>query len=654
MYDFKDTESRVRKFWDEHTIFEKSLELRRKGKRFVFWEGPPTANGLPHIGHFLTRLPKDLYGRYKTMRGFFVLRKAGWDTHGLPVEIEIEKELGFNNKKQIEEYGIAKFNRKARESVWKYTKEWEEMTRRMGFWLDLDHPYITYETGYMESVWNILKQIWDKGLLFEAHKVVPFCVRCGTPLSAHEISDHYKKVTERSVYLKFPAKGWSASGGKIPIEANTFILAWTTTPWTLPGNVALAVGPEIMYARVKKGEETFILARELVGKILGEDAQIEKEIPGSELVGLEYEPLFDVSEFKSDKSYKVYPADFVTTADGTGVVHIAPMYGEDDYKLGTQFELPKIHTVDERGNFISTLGAGLGGKAIIDHGKKNKATEDLIIENLEKKNQLLKIEDYEHDYPFCWRCDTPLLYYAKTAWFIRTSSLNKELLANNATVNWIPEHIKEGRFGGWLREGRDWTLSRERYWGTPLPIWECGQCDYKTTIGSIKELEKLSLGSKNTYYVMRHGPSTRNENSKGITNNTRLESDHYSLTDAGRVVVEQHLELLKLSGIDAIYTSPFLRTKETAEIVSKALHHKFEIDERLREKEDSLELEGKKINYGEFGSDAESQESIRTRLMSFMNDMEKQYRNKKILIVTHGTPLKYLQAIGIGLSEKEV
>src|SRR3990167_9469719 len=323
MYDFKETESRVGKFWEEHTIFEKSLELRRKGKRFVFWEGPPTANGKPHIGHFLTRLPKDLYGRYKTMRGFFVLRKAGWDTHGLPVEIEVEKELGFNNKKQVEEYGIAKFNRKARESVWKYTKEWEDMTRRMGFWLDLDHPYVTYETNYMESVWSILKTIWDKGLLYQAHKVVPLCVRCGTPLSAHEVSQGYKTVTDRSVTIKFKVKSLKFK--------DAYILAWTTTPWTLPGNIALAVGPSIKYqvVGIKDTNEKYILAEDLVPKILlNTQYEILNTMLGSELIGLEYEPLFDVPELKSERSYKVYPADFVTTTDGTGVVHTAVMYGE--------------------------------------------------------------------------------------------------------------------------------------------------------------------------------------------------------------------------------------------------------------------------------------------------------------------------------------
>ncbi|KKS12749.1 MAG: Isoleucine-tRNA ligase, partial [Candidatus Yanofskybacteria bacterium GW2011_GWA1_41_6] len=645
----------------EHAIFEKSLELRRKGKRFVFWEGPPTANGKPHIGHFLTRLPKDLYGRYKTMRGFFVLRKAGWDTHGLPVEIEIEKELGFSNKKQIEEYGIAKFNRKARQSVWKYTKEWEDMTRRMGFWLDLDHPYVTYETGYMESVWNILKTIWDKDLLYQAHKIVPLCVRCGTALSAHEVSQGYKLTTERSVYLKFKIIGphskignWKLEIGNSPV----YILAWTTTPWTLPGNVALAVGPEIDYATVELDGEKLILAKDLVEKVFGSAngySLMAKNYKGSELVGLEYEPLFDVPELKSDTSYKVYPADFVSTTDGTGVVHTAVMYGEDDYILGTKLNLPKIHTVTEQGKFIDSLGDGLGGKAIIENGKKNKAVEDLILEKLQERNQLLKIEDYEHDYPFCWRCNTPLLYYAKTSWFIRTSALNKELLANNATVNWVPEHIKDGRFGGWLREGRDWTLSRERYWGTPLPIWECGQCDHKTAIGSIKELEKLSLGSKNTYYIMRHGATTRNESSDKPIVNSQLSLDTYHLTDEGREGVERSLELLKLDGIDAIYASPFFRTKETAEIAGQVLHHKVETDERLVEKEYLLEFEGKSdTGTMQYAEGTESAESIRTRVTDFMKDMESKHRNKKILIVTHGQPMYFFQAIAHGYSGDEL
>ena len=661
MYDFKNTEEKVRKFWDEQGIFEKSLQLREKAKRFVFWEGPPTANGLPHIGHFLTRLPKDLFGRYKTMRGFFVLRKAGWDTHGLPVEIEIEKELGFNNKKQIEEYGIAKFNRKARESVWKYTHEWEEMTRRMGFWLDLKNPYVTYQTNYTESVWNILKEISDKGLLYQAHKVVPFCVRCGTPLSAHEVAQGYKKTIDRSVYVKFKVKN----------ETNTYILAWTTTPWTLPGNVALAVGSDIIYTKVKRGDETFIMARDLVAKVFGENYRVTQEMPGSELVGLAYEPLFDVPELQFERSYKVYPADFVTTTDGTGVVHTAVMYGEEDYILGTKLDLPKFHTVTLQGRFVDSLGDGLGGKAIIGMGeneegagKKSKATEDLIIQKLTDKNLLFKTEDHEHDYPFCWRCGTPLLYYAKTSWFIRTSAINKEILANNETVNWIPDHIKHGRFGQWLREGRDWTLSRERYWGTPLPIWACSQCDHKTTIGSIKELEKLSVGSKNTYYAMRHGYTTRGEGVDAVVN-TDPTKDTYHLTPEGQAGIEHSLKLLQIDGVDMIFASPFIRTQETAAIAARILHTQVKTDDRLSEFKVSTDYDGKKISgHPELRAKAatmdekighgESLNDVRTRLMEFMREIDSEYKNKKILIVSHGDPLWLLDTIAKGLEGNTV
>ena len=347
------------------------------------------------------------------------------------------------------------------------------MTTRMGYWLDLDNPYITYENEYIESVWAIIKKIWDRGLLVKAHKVVPFCTRCGTPLSSHEVAQGYKKVTERSVYLKF----------KIKDKENTYILAWTTTPWTLPGNVALAVGIDIDYVLAEKDGNNYILAKELVGKVL-ESANIVKEFKGKELIGMEYEPLFAVEELKSEASYKIYEADFVATAEGTGVVHTAVMYGEDDYVLGTKLGLPKIHTVDEQGKFKDIVPDFAG--QFVKSGK----TENLIVEKLKNEGKLFKEENYEHDYPFCWRCDSPLLYYAKESWFIKMSAVNKELLANNETINWVPDHIKEGRFGQWIKEGKDWAFSRERYWGTPLPIWECGKCNHRDVIGSIKEIEE--------------------------------------------------------------------------------------------------------------------------------------------------------------------
>lgn len=648
MLDFKEVEKKTLSFWKDHNIFAKTLDQTRKGKRFVFFEGPPTANGMPHIGHFLTRIYKDFYGRYKTMRGFFVLRKAGWDTHGLPVEIEVEKQLGFKNKKDIENFGIAQFNRKAKESVWKYKKEWETLTERMGFWIDMTDPYVTYENKYIESVWNIFQQISNKGLLVEDHKVVPFCVRCGTPLSSHEVAQEYKRVTDQSVYIKFRVK-----------NKNEFILAWTTTPWTLPGNVALAVGKDIVYAVVDWNSEKYILAKDLVERILGPEAKIEKEVKGSDLVGLEYEPLFDISKLQGPQSYKVYDADFVSTTDGTGVVHTAVMYGEDDYILGTKVGLPKVHTVNEQGRFNENVGDNLAGLYV-----KDKTTEEKIVESLKSRNLLFKAEPHEHEYPFCWRCHTPLLYYAKHSWFIKMSAVNKELLANNDKVNWVPSHIKEGRFGQWLREGKDWAISRERYWGTPLPIWKCGRCGQHRLVGSIKELERAAVSSKNKYYVMRHGSSTRHERSQFL-NNSDLAKDIYNLTPEGQAEVERSaLALQGRDEIDLIFSSPFKRTVETAKIAAKILHKEVTVDERLSEIKHGPVCEGKANNqcplydkprsFDQKEEGGESINEVRQRMMEFMAELESKYKNKKILIVSHGHPLWMLDKVGQGLTEKEV
>ncbi|OGM98267.1 MAG: hypothetical protein A2915_04075 [Candidatus Yanofskybacteria bacterium RIFCSPLOWO2_01_FULL_41_34] len=669
---FVDKEKKILDFWRDNNIFKKSLENRQKAKRFVFFEGPPTANGLPHVGHFLTRIYKDVFGRYKTMRGYFVLRKAGWDTHGLPVEIEVEKELGFKNKKDIETYGIDKFNKKAKESVWKYKNEWEQMTKKMGFWLDMNDPYITYKNQYIESLWAIIKKIWDRKLLYLAHRVVPFCTRCGTPLSSHEVAQGYKTVTDKSVFVKFKVKNSARSNLVGDLRSNLYVLAWTTTPWTLPGNVALAVGKDIGYTAVKVGDEIFILAESAVGRVL-KDTKYEilnTTYKGSDLLGLEYEPLFSVEKLKSDKSYRIYDADFVSTEDGTGVVHTAVMYGEDDYNLGTKLGLPKFHTVDERGRFIN-IGHGLDRKYV-----KAKETEDLILDYLTTNHLLLITFNYEHDYPFCWRCDTPLLYYAKESWFIKMSAVNKELIENNRKTNWIPEHIKEGRFGQWLKEGKDWAFSRERYWGTPLPIWECNQpvrttesvrsggCDNKTTIGSVKELEKLSVSPQNTYYIMRHGFSTRNEGGDAIVN-TRQENDAYHLTSEGEKMVEKSIELLKLEGVDYIFSSPFIRTHETASIAGKILHQKVVIDERLHEYRSASGWDGKPVSRYIAGGggdrtmdsrqrDAESLNDVRKRMTEFMFELEAKYKNKNILIVSHGDPLWLLNTIAEGLTGDQI
>ncbi len=496
-------EETILDFWEQAEIFNKSISKKAPKGNFVFFEGPPTANGMPGIHHVLARSFKDVMPRFKTMNGFRVERKAGWDTHGLPVELQVEKQLGISGKPDIEKYGIKEFNQKCQESVWVYLDEWQKLTRRIAFWVDMEHPYVTYENTYIESLWWILKEIDKKNLVYKGHKVVPHCPRCGTALSSHEVAQGYKLTKDNSVYLKF-----KVTKGNDLVKAGDFVLAWTTTPWTLPGNVALAVGKDIEYVIVKIEQENFVLAKELVEKVFKDlSYQVVKELKGSDLLDLEYEPLFEIPSIKADeiknnkKAYRVVPANFVTTSDGTGVVHTAVMYGEDDYNLGEEVGLPKVHTVDEGGLFTSDLSPyGLNGKFV-----KSAGTEKIILDYLKEKGILFKEEVYEHDYPFCWRCDTPLLYYAKDSWFIAMSTLKDELIANNQTINWIPEHIKAGRFGEWLNNIKDWAISRERYWGAPLPIWECDKCNKHRVIGSIEELAELS-GQKVTVKSDIHKP----------------------------------------------------------------------------------------------------------------------------------------------------
>jgi isoleucyl-tRNA synthetase len=475
---FPSQEEEILSFWDKEKIFEKSLELRKDAKRYVFFEGPPSANGRPGLHHAVSRYVKDVYARYKTMRGFLVERKAGWDTHGLPVEIAVEKKLGLTNKADIEKYGVEKFNAQAREAVWEYKELWEQFTRRSGYWLDMDNPYVTYDSKYIESVWWLLKQIWDKDLIYQGYRVGPRCPRCETALASHEVAQGYKEVEETSVFLKFKVKG----------KDNTYILAWTTTPWTLPGNVGLAIGPKIKYAVVEIDGQRLVLAKELIEEVVG-DAKIIEELSGKDLVGWEYEPLFPEAISPDTKNYqnafKVYPADFVTTEDGTGVVHTAVMYGEDDYQLGKKFELPEVHTVLPNGKFAPSV-TKWAGKFV-----KNKEVEKEIIADLQERGLLFKEMLYKHDYPFCWRCDTPLLYYAADSWFIKVTAVKEKLIANNETVNWVPSHLREGRFGEWLKEIKDWGISRERYWGTPLPIWMSEDKEL-VCVGSFEELKKLA------------------------------------------------------------------------------------------------------------------------------------------------------------------
>ena len=503
-------EEKILEFWKQEQIFEKSLTLRQaQGKKFVFYEGPPSANGRPGIHHILSRVYKDIICRYKAMCGFLVSRKAGWDTHGLPIELQVEKELGLGTKKDIEKYGVGNFNEKAQEIVWKYKEEWDKLTERIGFWLDLKDPYITYEPHYIESVWHVISQIAKKKLLYQDFKVVPYCSRCGTTLSSHEVALGYEKVLENSVYIKFKLKPGQkilvrpnppagGVGGKTENNSyfitgeNTYIVSWTTTPWTLPGNVALAVGSKIRYEILKlKNDDILVFAKDLKEN-LGTEEPKEKSIFtfGKNLTGLEYEPLFNVPRLKSKNSYRIYPADFVNIEEGTGIVHIASMYGEDDFNLGNSVGLPKFHTVNLEGKFIESFGAGLKNMSV-----KSAETENTITTYLQETDTFLKARKYEHDYPFCWRCKNPLLYYAKSSWFIQMTKLKRKLIENNGKIHWVPEHIKHGRFGEWLNEIKDWAFSRERYWGTPLPVWRCQKCKNEQVIGSLKDLDKFSFSA---------------------------------------------------------------------------------------------------------------------------------------------------------------
>ena len=488
--DFVEQEEATLKFWDKQKIFKKSLDLRKLDKRYVFFEGPPSANAKPGVHHVLARAFKDVWPRYKTMQGFFVERKAGWDTHGLPIEVAVEKELGLKNKRDIESYGVAKFNAKCKKMVWKYKEDWSKLTERMAFWLDLGNPYITYDPKYIESLWWIIKQIWDKGLLYEGYKVVPRCTRCGTTLSSHEVAQGYKEVNETSLYVKFRIKNKES---RMKNGGNTYILSWTTTPWTLPGNVGLAIDKKIDYVAVEFGKEKLILAKDLIEKIFNEKPKVVDKFKGEDLVGWEYEPLFAGAIPKSAENYKnafkIYPADFVTTEEGTGVVHTAVMYGVEDYELGEQVGLPKVHTVDETGKFLPSVKKW-AGKYV-----KDERVEREIVEDLRRRGLLFKEMPYKHDYPFCWRCETPLLYYASHSWFIKMSKLRNQLLKNNRGINWVPKHVKEGRFGEWLKEAKDWAFSRERYWGTPLPIWKSETGDV-ICVGSYDELKKLAKDKK--------------------------------------------------------------------------------------------------------------------------------------------------------------
>ncbi|MBM4433285.1 MAG: isoleucine--tRNA ligase, partial [Chloroflexi bacterium] len=517
---FAQVEEQILALWKKKNVFEQSVEARQGAPRFTLYEGPPTANGSPGIHHVLSRVFKDVIPRYKAMKGYYTPRIGGWDTHGLPVELEVEKQLGFSGKTQIEEYGVAKFNARCRESVFRYLKDWEALTERIGFWIDLKNAYITMKNEYIESCWWAIKQMWDKGLVYQGYKVTPHCPRCGTSLSSHEVALGYRDDAEDpSVYIKFKVVPWLISESdkqkrlyELSRDKPTYLLAWTTTPWTLPGNTALAVAADAEYVVVKRGCEYLILASACLKQVGLDDCELVARLKGSDLAtiaGVNYEPLYNPHQFgverkrlefineagvlgaprlklqepREDLTYKVIAADFVSMEDGTGIVHIAPAYGEVDYEIGMHpdYRLDFVHMVDLQGNIIGSYPFS---------GKFVKDADPLVLKDLESRGLLFRSETIRHTYPFCWRCESPLLYYAKQTWYIRTTAVKESLIEGNNKINWYPEHIKYGRFGDWLENNVDWAFSRERYWGTPLPIWQCESCDYRECIGGLAELEK--------------------------------------------------------------------------------------------------------------------------------------------------------------------
>jgi len=664
-------EERVLARWERQKTFERTLKARKGKKLFVFYEGPPTANGMPHPGHVMGRCFKDLILRYKTMRGFFVPRHAGWDTHGLPVEIEVEKQLGLKSKADIEKLGVAEFNRLCRESVWKYKDEWEKMTRRIGFWLDTEHPYITYENDYIETLWWIIARIFKKGLLVEDFKVVPYCTRCGTGLSSHELAlGGYQSVKENSVYVKFRLKRNKRkddvfhkklkSGGvfddTLASGADEYFVVWTTTPWTLPANVALAVNPHLEYVRAHKGDEVAIVAKERAEQVLGEGWKTLETLKGEELDGLEYEQLFPYLT-PDKKAFFVAKAGFVSATDGSGIVHIAPAYGEDDMALAKERSLPLLHPVKENGEFSSEIPW---------QGMFVKDADKFITEELNKQGMLFKEEAHEHEYPFCWRCGTAILYFARKSWFVKMATLKEKLISENKTIEWVPEHLKEGRFGEWLKEVKDWAFSRNRFWGTPLPIWRCAECGHAEAVQSVAELTTKSK-FKNRYFIMRHGEAVFNIRNKIDSSGAR---DNI-LTEHGKAQIEEALKKFKgaypRERIDLIICSPFPRTRMTAAIVGEQLGitPAAILENSLLKEINVGTFDGKGVGeyFGYFASleerftkappHGENLNEVKKRLTRFMRETEAMYEGKTILLVSHEDALWTLESIWAGRTNAE-
>lgn len=647
-------EEKVLSFWNENKIFEKSLEKDSPKGNFVFYDGPPYGTGLPHYGHLLAGTIKDVIPRYKTMKGFHVPRKWGWDCHGLPIENLVEKELGLASKKDIEEYGVDKFNAAARESVLRYEKAWQEMVPRTGRFVDMDKPYMTMTPQFMESVWWVFAELNKKKLLSKGFKPMHLCPRCETTLANFEVNQGYKDVKDISITVKF----------ELVDEPGTFFLAWTTTPWTLPGNAALAVGGDVDYVKVSHEGENFIIAKELLESVMkGKEYEILDTKKGSDLVGKSYKPLFDYYQKDEtlenrENGWQVLSADFVTTEDGTGIVHIAPAFGTDDMNLGKEKNLPFIQHVKKNGQIKEEV-ADFAGLFVKRKGDWT-STDIEVIKNLAHAGKLFSKLKIEHSYPHCWRCDTPLINYASDSWFVDVPSLRDKLLKNNSKINWLPENIKEGRFGKWLEGAREWAVSRSRFWGTPLPVWQTADEEEMVVIGSVEDLKKYTKKSGNKYFAMRHGQAESNVK-RVLTTNINTKDP---LTEEGKDQVKVASQELKDKNIDLIFVSPFQRTQETMQIVRTELGLDPEqviTDERLKEiNVGHLDGEPYETHHmhtdeaSEFESragDGESLNDVRKRLGDVLYEIENNYQDKNILILSHGTPLWMLLTVSEGADE---
>lgn len=653
------TEEKILEFWEKNEIFNKTLEKEAPKGEFIFYDGPPFATGEPHYGHVVPGTIKDIIPRYKTMKGYRVRRRWGWDCHGLPVENLIEKELGLQSKKDINDYGVGNFNQKAKDSVMRYANDWRKIIPRLGRWVDMDDDYKTMDTGYTESVWWAFSELHKKGLIYEGFKSMHLCPRCETTLSNFEVSQGYKDITDISVYVKF----------ELTNEPGAFLLAWTTTPWTLPGNSALAVGKNVKYVKVLIGNEKYILAESRLS-VLKQEYKVLEEVKVENLIGKPYKPLFDYyskdqSLKNKENGWKIYEAGFVTTEDGTGIVHIAPAFGADDYELSLKYSLPFIQHVASNGIFKPEVsdfaGLHVKPKDTQDDKDAHQRADIEIIKYLAGKNLLFAKEKLIHSYPHCWRCDTPLLNYATSSWFVKVTDIKDKLVKENKKIKWIPEEIGEGRFGNWLSGARDWAISRSRFWGAPLPVWKDEKTEKITVIGSIAELKSHSK-PKNTYYVMRHGEADNNV--KAILSS--LPNHPHHLTKLGKEQVLETAKVAKGFGIDLIVSSPFIRTRETAEIVASEIgldKSKIEIENRFHELNagiwngkplaDFLSFFEKIDRFEKKAEGGESYVDIKKRMGDALYDLEKKYKGKTILIVTHSTPAFLLFAAAKGLDRQE-